>query len=293
MQARRMLSLSAVFLATACSVSMLGACGDDDQTIIYVYLEAGAQDSGKKDGSATPISDDDDAGDPGPTTCDPQQVPAFSFKYPGKYLGKCSDEVLGEFYDKCMSSTNKIADCDAAKLQYADCATCAFGTVDSADGAHPWLIFDEGVTAFPNFGLCMATVKNETASTECGVAYHEFFDCLNEACVTPCAPTQNPDAFDLCLQAANEAKLCPKGGTTALSAKCRAAYAETNPTYGFCTSQKDEQGKDMDERTYMVAIARLTCGFDPAAGDGGIKDGGSDADASDAGDAGDADADAP
>jgi hypothetical protein len=53
----------------------------------------------------------------------------------------------------------------------------------------------------------------------------------------------------------------------------------------------DEQGKDLDDRGYMIAIARLTCGNDPNP-DGGAKDGGSDAnsDAGDAGDGGDADA---
>lgn len=289
MQARRVLSLSALVLTTACfSVGTLGACSGDDSTIIYacppgyICLEAGAQDSGKRDGT-TII--DDDSGDQ-PTTCSPQQVPAWTFKSPGKYLGKCTDDALGQLYDACISDNNTIAGCDAAKAQLADCSACAFGgATDPVE--HPWLVYDDRVTAFPNFGLCMATIRDESAATECGVAYGQFYTCLNAACVTPCAQLQSSTAFDDCRQNAYNNGVCKAGGTTALSTKCTTAYKDTDPTYGFCTSVKDSQGKDLDDRGFMLAIARLTCGTNP-----NPQDGGTDADAGDAGDGGDADADA-
>jgi hypothetical protein len=285
MQARRVLSLSAIALTTVCAFSMLGACGDDS-TIVYVYLEAGPNDSGKKD--VTTILDDD-SGDQ--TVCNPQPVASFTFKSPGKYLGKCTDDVLGQLYDACISDQNTITGCDAAKAQFADCAGCAFGGATDAV-EHPWLVYDDRVTAFPNFGLCMATLRGESSPTECGVAYGQFYTCLNQACVTPCAELQDSNAFDACRQAALDNGICKNGAQTALGTKCTASYKETDPTYGFCTSVKDEHGKDLDDRGYMLALARLTCGTDPNP-DAGVTDGGTVADASDAGDAGDAgDADA-
>lgn len=287
MQARRVLLLSAIALSAACSATMLGACGGGDTEYIYVYPDASVVDAKKPTTVDTDSGDDDTI-----PSCDPVAVPSFTFKSPGKYLGKCTDAQLGELYDKCISDQNSIADCEAAQKTMADCSSCAFGGVADAV-EHPWLVYDDGVTAFPNYGLCMATIKDETAATSCSVAYGQFFSCLNAACVTPCAKVQDKDAFDACRAAANEQGLCQAGGATALSTTCKATYAASNSTYGFCTSGKDAQGKDFDDRSYMIAIAGLTCGTNPNP-DGGV-DGGADADADagadDAGDAGDADAD--
>ena len=119
---------------------MLGAVATTTRRSIYVYLEAGAQDSGKKDCLATLISDDDDAGDPGPTTCDPQ-VPAFSFKYPGKYLGKAATRPSARFYDSaCRRRTRSLTATRPSLVRRSADLRLRY-TVDSADGAHPRLIF--------------------------------------------------------------------------------------------------------------------------------------------------------
>jgi hypothetical protein len=231
-------------------------------------VEAGTEDSGSKDAATT---SDADSGDQ-TMTCAPQPVASFTFTVPGKYLGKCTDDVLGQLYDACISDQNTIAACDAAKAQFAECASCAFGGATDAV-EHPWLVYDDRVTAFANFGLCMATMRGESSATDCGIAYGQFYTCLNQACVTPCAALADPSAFDACRQAALDNGICTSGAPTALGAKCTATYQETDPTYGFCTSLKDERGKDLDDRSYLIALASLTCGLDPN------SDAGSDADA--------------
>jgi hypothetical protein len=238
-----------------------------------VYIEAGPEDGGAKDAATAA---DADSGTQ-TMTCAPQHVASFTFTAPGKYLGQCSDEVLAQLYDACISDQNTINACNAARTAFGDCSACAFGGATAAV-EHPWLVYDDRVTAFPNFGLCMATIRDESSPTDCGVAYGQFYTCLNQACVTPCADSADPAAFDACRQAALDDGICTSGAQTALGSTCSGKYQATDPTYGFCTSVRDEEGKDLDDRAYMIALARLTCGLDPNS-DAGPKDAGSDADA--------------
>ena len=105
------------------------------------------------------------------------------------------------------------------------------------------------------------------------------------------ALTQNPTRSDQAC-GGQRSEALPEGAAPPRSARCRAAHAETNPTYGFCTSQKDEQGQGhRAARTW--SRSRAPRGLRSGRGRRRrIKgSGGSDADASDAGDAGDADVD--
>lgn len=212
--------------------------------------------------------DDPDSGEP--TTCSPQTVPDYTFQTAGQGSGLCTRAQLDELYVECVSDQNTIGGCEATKAKFKSCSSCAMGPAATAK-QYPWISYDDRVTAFPNYGLCMATFRGETKATDCGIAYGQFFECLNAACVTPCADLATADAFDQCRTDAADQGVCTKGGTTALSTKCTNAYEASDPTYGFCTSGEDEKGNLLDDQEYMVRIALLTCGAASDAGTDGGK----------------------
>ncbi|MFO0738512.1 MAG: hypothetical protein U0270_21635 [Labilithrix sp.] len=193
--------------------------------------------------------------------CSPLDVPPFGFTSPGAYTSQCSRAELKLLYDACVSDQNTIDGCNEARKTHSECAQCVIGS-GLAKVQHPWVMYADFVVPFPNYGLCMATYAGETKTTDCGVAYGLYDVCLSSACVEPCAADGDADAYDQCRQAASDTE-CFAGQKTALSLRCRVAYGENNPTYGFCTSGRDEQGKRLDDAGYMIALANLVCGSKP------------------------------
>lgn len=293
MQARRVLLLSAIGLVSACSATMLGACGGGDNTVVYVFLEAGTADAKKP----TTVGDADP--DPGVVSCDPQGVSKFTFKVPPAHSGDCTDQEIEDLYTGCAGDMVTTSTCEAAKAAASKCASCLLAAPNAAI-QRPWVVYTDKAVPFFNSGLCQALIAGESAATDCSIANGQVTNCVFSACLDPCLPLYSQvdrdsffNAFETCQNAAVDNGSCTDGLTTLRTQKCQKAFADGDPTYGFCTSEKDEQGVDLDEHGLMVRVAKLACGSAP---DGGAPDAGPDADAGDAGpdadlDASDADAD--
>lgn len=164
-------------------------------------------DSGvKKDGSVTT--------DSGPGTCpttDAIDATQYGYKNANIQPGKCTNDMitaLVTFVDNNKSA--KYADVKAAVTD-ADCRACIF----QADGATwgPLVENAKGELILINTGGC---IEAASGKSECGKSYHQFEQCLDEAC-TDC-PDGDQTALQNCFKAA--AKGACKAANAAIGTEC-------------------------------------------------------------------------
>jgi hypothetical protein len=228
-------------------VTAIVACGGDKK-VNYVYLDAATTTAG--DGAAQ-------------TTCKPADVPPFTFKAPGKFLGKCTNDQITQMLEACVFGTggqpSSAELCAAARQNLGDCASCLIGG-PSDPVAHPLMQYDPSAAAIASEGVCMTAITSDPTLENCALAFGQMETCTFASCMTPCLDDDNDQDFTACLQAA-VGTTCTTGLTTFNSDACVAAYKGTQ--YGFCTSAQ-VNNQDITNLQYFTLIAQGICGSPPA-----------------------------
>jgi len=202
--------------------------------------EAGATDA-KKDTNVTPT-------DSGPGTCPTTDaIDQTQYQYKGAAIktGDCTSadiDALVAYVD--ANKTAKYADVKNS-VTSATCKACLF-TVDGATWG-PLVENAKGELILINSGGC---IEAASGKLECGKAYHQFEQCLDEACVD--CPEGDDTALSACYKAA--AKGACKAANTAITSDCADAISTCS---------------DLSTKYTFEAPAKALCVGISDAGDGG------------------------
>lgn len=168
-------------------------------------------DAKKDTGTVTPT-------DSGPGTCpttDAIDATQYQYKAANKQPGACTSamiDALVAFVDG--NKTAKYADVKNSVTD-ATCKACLF-TVDPTWG--PLVENAKGELILINSGGC---IEAASGKLECGKAYHQFEQCLDEACVD--CPEGDDTALSACYKAA--AKGACKAANSAITSDCADAIS--------------------------------------------------------------------
>lgn len=218
--------------------------------------------------SSTPVTPEDEGGTPttdaGPDVRKDQGVPDTN--PPG--TGTCpTTEAIDQTQYQYKGAAIKTGDCTSADIdalvayvdanktaKYADvknsvtsatCKACLF-TVDGATWG-PLVENAKGELILINSGGC---IEAASGKLECGKAYHQFEQCLDEACVD--CPEGDDTALSACFKAA--AKGACKAANTAITSDCADAISTCS---------------DLSTKYTFEAPAKALCVGISDAGDGG------------------------
>lgn len=267
MKVRRLLPLCASALVIALGSLTLGACGDDDPTVVFVTQEAGVDATRRESGV---VVFDDGGEEPTVTACQPQTPPPRAFVIPQPFQNRCSLATIDAVFKGCRATGASDTACNAALQQTPDdCFDCLFNAAGAVPNA-ALVQYDGRVPYIPSLGTCLTAVRGDTDPKGCAAAIGELDTCTKLACIGPCREGTQEQQLNCEVAAAQ---------TVCYSTASRKVFSEE------CQKQLDDGvfdaciGTQVTNDQFEEKTMRIACGPNPDGGSSAPVDAGRDADA--------------